>query len=168
MTSRKLSQLSLPVGDLLVKQLAHELKNFNLYSSFANYFSLEGIVDLQEYYYKRAQEEKNHHDWILSYLNDADYRTIYSAIEENKEQTVDSWLTPFTVTVEREILTTQMLYSIYAAAIAEADFMTASWLFEKLIKEQIEEESISRMAVSIIELDGDIFNKAEAILNLLG
>ena len=167
MTSRKLSQLSSRIGDLLVKQLTHELKNFTLYNSFANYFSLEGIVYLQEYFTKRAQEEKNHHDWILDYLHDADYRAIYSEVEENKEQIVDSWLTPFTATVEREILTTQLLYKIYEAAIAENDYMTASWLFEKLIKEQIEEESISRMAVTMIELDGDIFNKAEAILDLI-
>lgn len=160
--------MSTTVGDLLVNQLSHELKNFNLYSSFANYFSLEGIISLEEYYTKRAAEEKNHHDWILSYLHDADYRVKYAVTPINEEQTVDSWLIPFKATVDREIETTQMIYIIYESAISEKDFMTASWLYERLIKEQIEEESISRMAVSIIEIDGDIFNKAEAILNLLG
>lgn len=165
--SRKICQISEEIGKLLVAQAAHELKNFTLYSSFENYFSLEGLVVLEKYYHKRAQEEKNHHDWILSYLNDADYRLIYPAIERNAEQEVTSWLEPFTATVEREIQTTQMLYSIYEKALAEKDFMTSSWLYKKLIKEQIEEESISRMAVDIIETDGDIFNKAEAILDLL-
>lgn len=160
--------MSTTVGDLLVKQLSHELKNFNLYNSFANYFSLEGIVDLEKYYTKRAHEEKLHHKWIFNYLTDADYRIIYTTTPINEEQIVDSWLAPFKATVDREIETTQLIYTIYEAAIAEKDFMTASWLYEKLIKEQIEEESISRMAVSIIEIDGDIFNKAEAILNLLG
>jgi ferritin len=165
--NRKLSQLSPEIGDLLTKQLAHELKNFVLYNGFANYFSLEGIVDLQEYYTKRAEEEKHHHDWILGYLHDADFRAIYSVIEQNKEQTVDSWITPFTATVTREIETTQMLYAIYELAISQKDFMTASWLYEKLIKEQIEEESISRMAVSMMEIEGDIYLKAEKILELL-
>lgn len=160
--------MSTKVGDLLVNQLSHELKNFNLYNSFANYFSLEGIVDLETYYAKRAAEEKNHHDWILSFLHDADYRVKYAITPVNEEQSVDSWLAPFKATVDREIETTQMLYAIYEAVLSEKDYMTASWLYEKLIKEQIEEESISRMAVSIIEIDGDIFNKAEAILNLLG
>jgi len=159
--------LSTTVGDLLVKQLSHELKNFNLYSSFANYFSLEGIIDLQEYYTKRAAEEKNHHDWILDYLHDADYKVNYQITPVNEEQAVDSWLAPFKATVDREIETTQLIYVIYETAVAEKDYMTCSWLYEKLIKEQIEEESISRMAVSIIEIDGDIFNKAEAILDLL-
>ncbi len=165
--SRKFCQISEEIGKLLVAQAAHELKNFVLYSSFENYFSLEGLVDLQEYYNKRAQEEKHHHDWILSFLNDADFRIVYPIIEMNEGQEIESWLSPFTATVEREILTTQMLYNIYDKALAEKDFMTSSWLYEKLIKEQIEEESISRMAVSIIETDGDIYNKAEAILDLL-
>lgn len=159
--------MSTTVGELLVKQLSHELKNFNLYSSFANYFALEGIVNLQEYYTKRAEEEKHHHDWILSYLHDADYRVKYEITPTNAEQVVDSWVTPFIATVDREIETTQLIYAIYNASHSEGDYMTCSWLYEKLIKEQIEEESISRMAVSIIEMDGDIFNKAESILKLL-
>mgnify|MGYP000893269280 CR=1 FL=1 len=46
--SRKLKQLSPAIEELLIKQIAHELKNFTLYCSFSNYFSLEGIVDLEE------------------------------------------------------------------------------------------------------------------------
>lgn len=165
--NRKLSQLSPEVGNLLVRQLSHELKNFTLYNSFANFFSLEGIVDLQEYYTKRAEEEKHHHDWILAYLHDADFKVIYLPVEQNKEQEVEFWITPFTATVTREIETTQMLYAIYDVALTQKDFMTTSWLYEKLIKEQIEEESISRMAVTIMEQEGDIYLKGEQILDLL-
>ena len=165
--NRKVCQVSEKIQELLVKQAAHELRNFNLYNSFSNYFSLEGIVDLQEYYAKRAIEEKMHHQWILDYMNDADARIEYPIIEANPEQKVDSILSPFIATVEREILTTQMIFAIYDQAISEKDFMTASWLYEKLIKEQIEEESISRMAVSIMETDADIFVKADRILELL-
>lgn len=165
--NRKLCQISPEVGKLLIKQAAHELKNYNLYNSFSNYFSLEGIVALQEYFSKRAQEEKNHHDWILSYLNDTDYRIEYPVIEINPEQSVDNLLTPFTSSITREIETTQMIYAIYELAYSQKDYMTCSWLYKKLIKEQIEEESTSRMAVTIMETEGDIFIKAEKILDLL-
>ena len=53
--SRKLCLVSIEVGNLLVTQLAHELKNFNLYMSFANYFGVEGISDL-EYYYDATED----------------------------------------------------------------------------------------------------------------
>lgn len=165
--NRRLCQISPEVGEALVKQAAHELKNYNLYNSFANYFALEGIVALEEYFSKRAAEEKNHHDWVLKYLNDADFRIIYPAIEKNENQAVDNWLIPFTATVAREIETTQLIYAIYELAHSQKDYMTCSWLYEKLIKEQIEEESTSRMAVFIMETEAGIFEKAEKILDLL-
>ena len=167
MSSRKLCLISPAIGDLLTKQVAHELKNFNLYMSFANFFSVEGIVDLEEYYRKRAHEELNHHQWIMDFLSDADYKFKYPQVDFNTEEFSD-YITPFKQTVDREILTTQMLYKIYETATAEKDFMTASWLYEKLIKEQIEEENTSRMAVTIMEEESNIFARANRVLDLLG
>lgn len=159
--------ISTSLGELLVKQMAHELKNYNLYNNFSNYFGLEGISDLEEYYKRRALEEKNHHDWILSYLTDGDFRFKYPVIESNSEQTFSSMIDPFISTIDREIQTTQMIYAIYEAALSEKDYMTAAWLYEKLIKEQIEEENTSRMARTIMELDADLLERAEKVLDLL-
>ena len=152
---------------LLVNQIAHELKNHNLYKSYANYFDVEGIVDLRKYYNKRAHEEYLHHKWISEYLGDADVKFMYPAVEMNEEK-VTSYIDAFTQTVDREILTTELIYKIYNQAQEEKDFMTSSWLYDKLIKEQIEEENISRMARTIMEEDDDIFLKAKKVLNLLG
>lgn len=136
MGNRKLQLISKELADLMIKQIAHELKNHNLYKSFANYFSVEGITDLEKYYNKRAHEEYNHHQWLIEFLNDADVKLMYPAVELNTEEFKD-YITPFKQTVDREILTTQMLYAIYEVAISEKDFMTASWLYEKLIREQV-------------------------------
>ena len=51
--SRKLVLVSETISNLLIKQLAHELKNYNLYKSFANYYDVEGCIALAEYYKKR-------------------------------------------------------------------------------------------------------------------
>lgn len=166
MANRKLSLISDEIGQLMVKQIAHELKNYNLYLSYANYFSVEGILDLEEYYRKRAEEENNHHHWLMDYLSEADFKFMYPAVEMNTEK-ISNYIDPFVQTIDREILTTQMIYAIYEQATAEKDFMTASWLYEKLIKEQIEEENVSRMAKVLIEEDSDIFLRAKRILNLL-
>jgi ferritin len=167
MTNRKLSLLSTELKDLLVKQIAHELKNHTLYLSIANFFSVEAISDLQTYYEKRAHEEWNHHKLIMDYLSDADVKFLYPAVEINTETFDSSYTVPFTATVDREIQTTQLIYAIYEQAVSEKDFMTASWLYDKLIKEQIEEENVSRMARTIMEESGDIFIKAERVLDLL-
>lgn len=166
MTTRKLCRLSPEIAGLLTKQLAHELKNYNLYKSFSNFFGVEGIVDLESYYNKRAAEEKNHAEWIHSFLTDGDYKFNYPTVEENKEVAND-FETPFNMTVDREIQTTQMIYNIHKAAIDEGDLMTASWLYDHLVKEQIEEEDTSRMALSIMTKDADLFVKAKQVHDLL-
>ena len=164
--SRKLVLVSETISNLLIKQLAHELKNYNLYKSFANYYDVEGCVALAEYYKKRADEELLHHKWILDYLTEGDVKFMYPAVEQNSEKPTD-YVMPFKATIDREIQTTQMIYAIYEAAIAEKDYMTASWLFDKLIKEQIEEENTSRMALTIMEEESDIYFRAKKVLKLL-
>lgn len=166
MINRKLQLVSPEVGRLLENQLVHELKNANLYRSFANACGIWGIVDLEEYFNKRAIEEQHHHDWIFKYLSAADFRITYPAIPANTEIPT-SPISAFKFTVDREIQTTQLIYAIYEKCLAEKDYMTASWLLETLIKEQIEEENTSRMALVIIEETSDIFIRANKILKLL-
>lgn len=166
MTDRKLNLLSDSLSKLLVDQLGHELKNYNLYKSFANFFGVKGLDDLQTYFDHRAEEEKNHANWIHKYLSDGDYMFTYPAIEKNDEE-FSSLIDPFVLTVIREIETTQLIYKIYETAKEEGDYMTSSWLYKLLIKEQIEEENTSRMAQTIMELDGDIFKKSGKVLELL-
>lgn len=166
MGNRKLSLISQNVAELLVKQLAHELKNYNLYKSYANYFNIEGVNDLGDYYNKRASEELLHHQWIIDYLTDADIEFMYPAVEQNTEKYED-YVTPFKQTIDREIQTTELIYAIYEAAVTNKDYMTCSWLSEKLIKEQIEEENTSRAALDIMEQESDIYLRADQIKDLL-
>lgn len=95
-------------------------KNYNLYRSFASFFAIEGYRVLEEYYQKRATEEKLHHDWCFQYLTDGDYKFKYPSISENME-TFSELIDPFKLTVDREILTTEMIYKIYEAALEEKD-----------------------------------------------
>jgi len=166
MSNRKTRLISEKIGELLVKQMVHELQNFHMYSSFANYFSIMGIDSLAEYYKMRAKEEMVHHDWIFDYLTDADYSINYPTIPAN-EIVLENLLMPFEKTIAIEIETTQLIYAIYEASQEEKDHMTSCWLFQKLIPEQIEEENTSRMALAIAETEGDIFIKSKEILKLL-
>lgn len=166
MSNRKLQLLDGEIAKLMVNQIAHELKNYALYRSYANYFSIEGVLDLEAYYLKRAHEEYNHHEWLSHYLSEADYKFMYPAIEMNTEK-IGSYNDPFIQTVEREIQTTNLIYAIYQKCELNHDYMTCSWLGEKLVKEQIEEENVSRMALTIMEESSDIYLRASKVLGLL-
>ena len=165
---RKTKTISDSVGKLLVEQISNELYNHNLYRTFANFFALEGIVDLEKYYIKRAEEEYLHHKWIVDRLNEADYDFKYPCVEAI-EVTFEDYIDPFKQTVLKEIETTELIYAIVDATMEEKDWQTFKWLQELLVSEQHEEESTSRTALDIISQNDDssIFTKAERIYNLL-
>lgn len=164
---RQLKLISPELGALMILQMAHEMKNYTLYKSFANYYGLEGITALETYFHKRAEEELVHHDWVHKFLSEADCRIEYPIIEINKEQAVESIIAPFVVTVKREIETTQLIFKMYELALEQHDYMTVEWLLNGLIKEQREEENTSRMARAIMESDGGLFTKSCKVLDLL-
>lgn len=164
---RKIKQLSDAIESLLIKQIAHELKNFTLYKSFANYFAVAGLMDLEDYYNERAGEEKLHHDWIYEYLTDADSCFIYPAIPQNDGIEINDIVDPFKATVDREIETTDLIYAIKKQAELEEDYMTIAWLDKLLIPEQIEEESISRTALDIIKHSDSIAERSDQINDLV-
>ena len=75
-------RISNPIRRLLIEQISHELYNHNLYRTFANFYGIRGFSKLEEYYIKRAEEEKVHHDWIIDYLNEVDAPVSYPSVPE--------------------------------------------------------------------------------------
>lgn len=164
--SRKQRLISENLKNLLVKQLAHELKNYNLYKQFANYYEVAGVGKLGKYYNKRADKELEHHNWVFDYLTAGDVKFQYPAIEANNVE-VKNHLEPFQLTLDREIETTNLIYDLYEAAKAEKDYMTMIWIEKPLLFKRIKEENTSRAALGIMEEDANIFSKAGRILDLL-
>lgn len=133
----------------------------------ANYFAVEGIVQLEEYYVKRAIEEYHHHDWIRTRLSEADFSYKYPAVPQVKNDWPNN-IQPFKDTVLKEIETTEKIDRIAKVAMEEGDYQTFTWLQSKLIPEQHEEESTSRTALDIMnQEDASIFKKAEEVYELL-
>lgn len=168
--SRRKCTLSKEIQQLLLRQLKHELQNHNIYMNFANYFGVRGLVVLEEYFKQRADEEYLHHSWVRKYLNENDAEYIYPTIEQFDKEITDM-VTPFKLTVDLEIQTTQMIYEIVDQAANEGDWATFNWLngHDKetgmLVNEQVEEESISRTVLDIAESEGSWLRKEKSIMN---
>lgn len=157
--------------NLLVRQLQHEQYNHNLYRMFANWYALHGLVVLEAYYKQRANEEKVHHDWIADYLNECDAIYTYPEIPKVTE-IFEDLVTPFELTVNKEIETTNLIYDIVNLAMKETDWMTWTWLMNNtpgqamLVAEQREEEALSRTALDIAKQDGSWLIKEKSIMNV--
>lgn len=167
---RRQCTLSENIQKLLLRQLKHELYNHNLYMSFSNFFGVQGLSVLEEYYKQRADEEYLHHSWIRKYLNQNDSEYIYPDIPSISEKFEDN-VTPFKLTVDKEIETTKLIYEIVEQALEEGDWATFTWLNGNdpeegmLVKEQVEEESISRTALDIAQSEGSWLRKEKSIMN---
>lgn len=167
---RRKCTLSENIQKLLLRQLKHELYNHNLYMSFSNFYGVQGLAVLEQYYKERADEEYHHHSWIRTYMNENDAAYIYPDIPAISETFEDN-VTPFKLTVDKEIQTTQLIYEIVNAALEEGDWATFNWLngdndeTGRLVQEQVEEESISRTALDIAMEEGSWLRKEKSIMN---
>lgn len=168
--SRRVCPLSKEIIDMLVTQLGAELSNHNLYKTFANYFGTNGLPKLEEYFLKRAEEEYLHHNWIYWYLSYNDASFTYPKVDAI-DIDIPNHVFPFTATVDKEIETTMHINEIVDQAAKEKDWATFNWLNGsskeegQLVKEQIEEESISRTIADLAQEDNDWLIKQDSILS---
>lgn len=160
------------VQNLLIEQLSAELYNKLLYEHFANYFALEGYGDLERYYRHRANEEETHYQWIKKFLSDNDCEYDHPGVND-VEETIDNIVTPFELTVDVENETTELIYKIVEKTQEVKDFITYQWLMSDnestgcLVKEQAEEMSVSRQALTLAQSEDSWILKAKAINSLL-
>ena len=88
---RRKCTLSENIQKLLLRQLKHELYNHNLYMSFSNFYGVQGLAVLEQYYKERADEEYHHHSWIRTYMNENDAAYIYPDIPAISETFEDNF-----------------------------------------------------------------------------
>lgn len=162
------TNLSTSIVDLLVKQIASELYNHNVYMYFANHFKVKGLEKLSEYYRLRAQEEYNHHLWITSYLDANHINYCYPAIDAVEQDFIDDSndISTFEITLDLEKDTTESIYTIYQEAEKQNDYKTLAWLNSPhmLIQEQLEEEHVSETILKIAKQEDSWLSKEQAIL----
>lgn len=157
-------RLSEKLGDLLHRQLQHELENHNLYKTFSLYYSKKGLMKLSKYYNERAQEELNHSNWIFNYLIENDYIENYPVVKLDKIE-IENNITPFELTLDVEIKTTNMIYDIVNQALEDKEWITFNWLMKDLVPEQLEEEKLSKVSLKIANQDVDWITKENEVLN---
>ena len=163
-------KVSETIKNMLIDQIKHELYNHNLYLTFANFYGVQGLIVLEEYYIRRAAEEKKHHDWIYRYLGTNDVMFSYPQIDQISDE-FSELIDPIKITVDVENETTALIYKIVEQALEEKDWATYNWLMDNndetgmLVKEQIEEMSISRTVLDIAGEDCSWLTKQKAIMN---
>jgi ferritin len=160
---RKTSFLTDEMGEALVLQIKHENENRKLYKNFELWFSNRSLAGQAEYFHQRQHEEKNHAQWIIQWLDQADYEFEIPATpdmpvkfaKEVNEEIYDESLDIHQQVLVREIMTTDAINRLYEIACHQKDYITQFWL-KKLLLEQAEEENLSHEALDTYDYSKDI------------
>lgn len=163
---RRESYLSDEVAQMLIMQIKNELNNHYLYLNFAVWYDINSYFGQAAYFYHRAGEEKDHAQWIMDYLNQADYLyaipptdaehiDIYKGQDPFSFATAEHVMDPHAITLDREIQTTRAINMIKCKTVEVHDYITDHWL-RQLLLEQAEEESLSHTALDIFGHTKDI------------
>lgn len=156
---RKESYLAQDVAALLIQQIGLELDNQYLYRNFGIWCDINSLFGQAEYFYHRANEERDHAQWIIDYLTQADFLfsipgTDAAYIDIYKGRDEISVKDPHEEVLIREIETTRAINNIKALADETRDYITSHWL-RRLLLEQAEEEELSHTALDIFNHTND-------------
>lgn len=157
--ARRESYLARDVADLLIAQIGLELNNQYLYHNFGIWYDINSLFGQAAYFYHRAGEEREHAQWVIDYLTQADYLfsipgTDAAYIDIYKSKKCFCVKDPHDQVIAREIETTRAINNIKALADETHDYITGHWL-RRLILEQAEEEELSHTALDIFDHTND-------------
>ncbi len=140
------------VVKLLNQQVNKEFYSAYLYLDFANYYADEGLDGFQNWYNIQAQEERDHAMLFIQYLQNNGEKVTLDAIDK-PDKKLNKLDTPLKEAFKHEQYVTDLIHTIYEAAVKVKDYRTMQFL-DWFVKEQGEEEKNADDMVKKFELYG--------------
>lgn len=140
------------VAKLLNEQINKELYSAYLYLDMANFYDEKGLDGFANWYEIQAQEERDHAMLFYKYLHNNDEKVTLGAIAK-PDKTFKTTMDPLKAGLEHEKYVTELINTIYAAAVKVNDFRTIQFL-DWFVKEQGEEEKNAADMITKMELFG--------------
>ena len=147
---RKQMTINPVVMDLLNNQIALEMKASASYLGMASWCDQRELLNSKEFFYKQAEEEREHAMKIFEFVNDNGGAALSPEVK-NVNNEYESLLSIYEASLDQEIQVTQSIYKIFKSARKEDDFVTEIFL-QWFITEQAEEEDKFRSIIDIFGL----------------
>ncbi|MCL4179715.1 MAG: ferritin [Verrucomicrobia bacterium] len=139
--------VSKKVTGAINQQIGNEFGASLQYVSIASYLSEEGLIELSSFFYKQAEEEREHAMRFVKYVVDSGGRVEIPAIPAPRhsfKQVLEAL--ELSLNWEREV--TNQITALYELAVKESDYLTQNFL-SWFIKEQLEEVSTMDTLVKV-------------------
>lgn len=147
---RKQMTIHPEVMDLLNGQIAMEMKASASYLAMASWCDQRELLNSKSFFYKQAEEEREHAMKIFTFINDNGGAAVSPAVE-NVNNDFESLREIFETSLDQEIAVTESIFKIFKAARQADDFTTEVFL-QWFISEQSEEEDTMRSCIDVFDL----------------
>jgi ferritin len=145
--------LSADVEALLNQQIKKEAYSSSIYLSMASWCNRNGFDYSADYFFKQAEEERQHQLKFYKYVLDMGGVAISPEITNIKNE-YNSFREVFEEALEQEVAITQSIKNLAARCYKEQDFVTVEFL-NWFFREQREEEYKARRALELFEVIGE-------------
>ena len=145
--------ISSDVETLINQQIKKEAHSSSIYLSMASWCNRNGYDFSSEYFFKQAEEERQHQLKFYKYILDMGGNAVSPDVTVNKHE-YNSFREVFEEALDQEINVTQSIKNIYANCLKEQDFVTVEFL-NWFLREQREEEYKARRALELFEVIGE-------------
>ncbi|GGH02349.1 ferritin [Mucilaginibacter phyllosphaerae] len=147
------SLISAQVETLLNQQVKKEAYSSSVYLAMASWCNRNGFDFSSDYFFKQAEEEREHQLKFYKYILDMGGNAISPDVSGIKQE-YNSFREVFEDALDQEVSVTQSIKNIYAQCLKEQDYVTNEFL-NWFLKEQREEEYKARRALELFEVIGE-------------
>lgn len=151
---RRQMTINTEVMDLLNEQIALEMHASASYLAMASWCDQRELVNSKAFFYKQAEEEREHGMKIFNFVNDAGGAAISPAIPHVNNE-FEGLREIYEKSLDQEIEVTQSIYKCFKKARNTDDFASEVFL-QWFVNEQVEEEDTVRSIIDIFDLMGDM------------
>lgn len=147
---RKQMSILPDVMDLLNQQIAMEMKASASYLAMASWCDQRELLNSKSFFYKQAEEEREHAMKIFNFINDNGGAALSPNILDVNND-FDTLRGIYEKGLEQEIAVTESIFKIFKYAREKGDLITEVFL-RWFITEQSEEEDTMRSIIDVFDL----------------
>jgi ferritin len=136
-------------GDALNAQIAREFAAAHQYVAVGNYYAAETFPRLASFFYKQAEEEREHAMKMVNYLLDRDVAPDIGAIDAPRQSFGDH-VEPVKIALEQERKVTVRISELFEIARDTRDYQSEQFI-QWFLEEQVEEEAAMSDLLAVAE-----------------
>lgn len=146
-------------ADALNEQIANEFAASQQYVGAAVYYDAETLPRLAHFFYRQAEEEREHAMIMIRYLLDVGEEVRIPDIKSQQTAYSDG-VSPVKMALEQEKRVSEEIFSLFELAREIKDYRAEQFL-QWFVKEQVEEVALMSDLLNVVERSADNLLLAE-------